>query len=173
MDNIVLQTGSYKMTHWKQYPPDTQFVHSYLESRGGQFDNTVFFGLQYYLNRYLRGEVLFKEDIYEAEDFSQRHFGSASVFNLAGWLSLLEKHDGTLPVRIKAVDEGTPVSVSNALMTVENTDPEFYWLTNYLETLLLKVWYPTTVATQSREIKRGILDALEKSGDPSLIDFKL
>lgn len=173
MENIVLQTDSYKLTHWKQYPPGTQHVYSYLESRGGQFDNTVFFGLQYYLDRYLRGEVVFKEDIEEAEYFCERHFGTDTVFNSDGWRSLLKKHDGTLPVRIRAVDEGTVVSTGNVLMTVENTDPEFYWLTNYLETLLLKVWYPITVATQSREIKKSILEALEKSGDPAGIDFKL
>lgn len=173
MENVVLQTDSYKLTHWKQYPPGTQHVYSYLESRGGQFDNTVFFGLQYYLDRYLRGEVVFKEDIEEAEYFCERHFGTDTVFNSDGWRSLLKKHGGTLPVRIRAVDEGTVVSTGNVLMTVENTDPEFYWLTNYLETLLLKVWYPITVATQSREIKKSILEALEKSGDPAGIDFKL
>lgn len=173
MDNIVLQTDSYKITHWKQYPPGTQYVHSYLESRGGQFDNTVFFGLQYYLDRYLRGAVVDGLDVIEARDFCQKHFGNDDVFNMSGWMKLITKHKGWLPIRIRAVAEGTPVATGNVLMTVENTDPEFYWLPNYLETLLLKVWYPTTVATQSREIKRSILEALEKSGDPAGIGFKL
>jgi len=59
------------------------------------------------------------------------------------------------------------------LMTIENTDPKCFWLPNYLETLLLKVWYPITVGTLSRAIRRVIVSALERSGDPSLIDFKL
>ncbi len=54
--NLVLQTDSYKFTHWKQYPPGTQYVYSYLESRGGMFPQTVFFGLQYYLLKYLCGD---------------------------------------------------------------------------------------------------------------------
>jgi nicotinamide phosphoribosyltransferase len=59
------------------------------------------------------------------------------------------------------------------MATVENTDIRFPWLTNYMETLLLKVWYPITVATLSREIKRVFLFHLERTGDPSLIPFKL
>ena len=74
---------------------------------------------------------------------------------------------------IKAVPEGSSVSVQNVLMTIENTDPACYWLTNYLETLLLKVWYPITVATLSHAIRKAILDKLHRSGDPALIDFKL
>jgi nicotinamide phosphoribosyltransferase len=65
------------------------------------------------------------------------------------------------------------VPVSNVMMTVENTDSRFPWLTNYMETLLLKVWYPITVATLSREIKKVFLSHLERTGDPSLIGFKL
>jgi nicotinamide phosphoribosyltransferase len=72
------------------------------------------------------------------------------------------------------VPEGTVVPVKNVLATIENTDPKCYWLTTYLETALLRaVWYPTTVATQSWTIRKVILDYLEKTGDPSLIDFKL
>jgi nicotinamide phosphoribosyltransferase len=64
--------------------------------------------------------------------------------------------------------------VKNVLMTIENTDPECYWLTSFLETALLRaVWYPTTVATNSYESKKIILKALERTGDPSLVDFKL
>jgi nicotinamide phosphoribosyltransferase len=58
-------------------------------------------------------------------------------------------------------------------MTVENTDPEAYWLTNWLETMLVQVWYPSTVATQSRGMRKELLAFLEETGDPSLIDFKL
>jgi nicotinamide phosphoribosyltransferase len=58
-------------------------------------------------------------------------------------------------------------------MTIENTDPNCYWLTNYIETLLLKVWYPITVATLSREIKKIINYYLEKTGDPTGLPFKL
>jgi nicotinamide phosphoribosyltransferase len=72
------------------------------------------------------------------------------------------------------VPEGTVVPVRNVLATIENTDPECFWLTTWLETALLRaVWYGTTVATQSWTIKQVILDYLERTGDPTTIDFKL
>jgi nicotinamide phosphoribosyltransferase len=170
--NLVLQTDSYKFTHWKQYPPGTEHVYSYLESRGGMFRQTVFFGLQYYFTRYLQGAVVNEDDVREAQRFVDQHLGPG-MFNSEGWMHIVRRHGGRLPVEIKAIEEGSIVQVQNALMTIENTDPLCYWLPNYLETLLLKVWYPITVATLSRGIRQVFLSALERSGDPSLIDFKL
>ena len=170
--NFLLRTDSYKFTHWKQYPPHTTGIYSYLESRGGMFPGTVFFGLQYYLSTYLQGVRFTPVDIESADAFCRQHFGR-DLFNRAGWHRLYEKHHGRLPVRIKAVPEGTVVPTLNVLATIENTDPEFPWLTNYLETILLKVWYPITVATLSREIKSVIKGFLERTGDPSLLPFKL
>src|SRR5215472_11304053 len=170
--NLILQTDSYKFTHWKQYPPGTEFVYSYLESRGGMFAQTLFFGLQYYLKEYLQGQVATEQDVAEAQSFVDQHLGPG-LFNREGWLHIVRNHGGRLPVAIKAVEEGSIVDVQNVLMTIENTDPACWWLPNYLETLLLKVWYPITVATLSRAIRRVFLAALERSGDPALIDFKL
>ncbi len=65
------------------------------------------------------------------------------------------------------------VGAQNAIITIENTDPEFYWLTNWAETVLLQVWYPVTVATLSRAIKQAIGEALVRTGDPSLLLHKL
>src|SRR5437660_1973150 len=170
--NLVLQTDSYKFTHWKQYPPGTQFVYSYLESRGGMFEQTLFFGLQYYLLEYLCGEVVNEQDVKEAQEFVDRHIGPG-MFNFEGWMHIVREHGGRLPVVIKAVPEGTLVDLQNVLATIENTDRRCYWLPNYLETLLLKVWYPITVATLSNAIRKVFLAALQRSGDPALIDFKL
>jgi nicotinamide phosphoribosyltransferase len=170
--NLVLQTDSYKFTHWKQYPPGTQYVYSYLESRGGMFPQTMFFGLQYYLLRYLQGCVVNEADVKEAQQFVDRHIGPG-MFNADGWMHIAVNLGGKLPVAIKAVPEGSSVDVQNVLMTIENTDPLCYWLPNYLETLLLKVWYPITVATLSHSIHNVILASLQRSGDPALIDFKL
>jgi nicotinamide phosphoribosyltransferase len=171
--NILLRTDSYKFTHWRQYPPATERVYSYFESRGGKWQNVVFFGLQYYLKRYLEGNVVSRHDIDEAEEMVGRHFSDQSLFNRRGWEHILGVHGGCLPVVIRAVPEGTPVPNHNVLMTIENTDPACYWLPNYLETLLVQVWYGCTVATQSREMKKLILKYLHRTGDPGLIDFKL
>lgn len=175
MDNFLLRTDSYKLTHWKQYPSNAEKVYSYLESRGHDAngaDETVFFGLQYYLHRYMSGSVFTRSDIESANEFAKQHFGS-DHFNYNGWMRLLEKHEGRLPLRIRAVPEGMVVPTGNVLMTIENTDPEFPWLTNYVESLLLKLWYPITVATRSREVKKIIKSYLELTGDPTLLPFKL
>jgi nicotinamide phosphoribosyltransferase len=168
--NIILNTDSYKVSMWKQYPAGTTGVYSYIESRGGRYDRTVFFGLQAFIKEYLLAPIT-QADIDIAEEIFTAH---GEPFNRAGWQYILDKHRGYLPVVIRAVPEGTVVPVKNVLATIENTDPECYWLTTWLETALLRaVWYGTTVATQSYTIKQVILDYLEKTGDPSTIDFKL
>ncbi len=168
--NILLNTDSYKVSMFKQYPAGTTGVYSYIESRGGRYDETVFFGLQAFIKEYLLDPIT-QADIDIADEILTAH---GEPFNRQGWEYILRVHNGYLPVVIRAVPEGTVVPVKNVLATIENTDPECFWLTTYLETVLLRaVWYPTTVATQSWTIKRVILDYLEKTGDPSTIDFKL
>ena len=160
--NILLLTDSYKATHWKQLPKGTTILRSYLESRGGQFDNTLFYGLQYYIKHYLSGKVISHQKIMQAKVFWDQHLGPGH-FNLEGWLHILNTHNGSLPVKIKAVPEGTSVPTSNVLLTIENTDPEVPWLTNYLESILLQIWYPITVGTLSREVKKVLINYLKKS----------
>lgn len=168
--NILLNTDSYKTSMFKQYPAGTTGVYSYIESRGGRYDETVFFGLQAFIKEYLLDPIT-QADIDVADEILTAH---GEPFNREGWEYILRVHNGYLPVVIRAVPEGTLVPVKNVLATIENTDPECFWLTTYLETALLRaVWYPTTVATQSKSIKKIILDYLEKTGDPSTIDFKL
>lgn len=168
--NIIMNADSYKFSQFNQYPDGTEYVYSYIESRGGKYDETVFFGLQAFIKEYLTQPITM-EMIDEAEAIITTH---GEPFNRAGWEYILEAHEGFLPVEIRAVPEGTVVPVHNILASIENTDPKCYWLTSFLETALLRaVWYPTTVATNSREIKKVILDALKRTGDPSTIDFKL
>jgi nicotinamide phosphoribosyltransferase len=168
--NIILNTDSYKVSMFKQYPVGTTGVYSYIESRGGRYDRTVFFGLQAFIKEYLLSPIT-QQDIDVADTILTQH---GVPFNRAGWQYILDKHNGFLPVVIRAVAEGTVVPVSNVLATIENSDPECFWLTTWLETALLRaVWYGTTVATQSYTIKKVIAEYLEKTGDPSGIDFKL
>ena len=161
-NNILTLTDSYKTSHWKQYPKGTTKVYSYLESRGVKFNNTMFYGLQYFIKQYLSGQVVTEEKIQRAKKFWDAHLGP-NHFNEAGWRHILDKHNGHLPVRIKAVPEGTVVKTGNVIVTVENTDPEVPWLTNFLESILLQVWYPTTVGTLSREVKKNLINYLKKT----------
>lgn len=152
--SIVLASDSYKMGHYNMYPKGTEVVYAYFESRAGaRFDETSFFSLQYLIKEYLEGVVVTQEKIDFANKLVDEHLGS-DVFNREGWEHILKEHGGRLPIKIKAVPEGMVVKVSNVLFTVENTDPKCYWLTNFVESLLSHVWYGSTVATMSREIKK-------------------
>lgn len=169
--NIILDTDSYKASHWLQYPPKTTRVFSYIESRGGRSDETVMFGLQYYLKKHLTKPVT-EDNVVEAEAFFNAH---GEPFNKEGWLHIVNDHAGLLPIVIRAVPEGTVVPVLNALVTVENTCDRCFWVTSWVETMLLRIWYPITVATESREIKKVIMSYLERTNDDPAgeISFKL
>lgn len=173
-NNICLMSDSYKFWHYKGYMPGTKYIYSYLEARkGAKYNKTLFYGLQYYLKKYLAGKVVTQEKIDQAKDIIDRHLGPG-VFNYDGWKYILDKHDGRLPIRIKAVPEGTLVDVDNVLMTVENTDPNVPWLTNYLESVLMQTWYSMTVATQDWETRRLIEHYYDATAsDKSGIDFAL
>ena len=172
--NIILDTDSYKLNHWNQMVPGTEYNFGYFECRkGAKFPETVFFGLQYILLKHLVGEVVTEEGIQEAKALCAFHFGSSERFNEAGWRYILEKYNGRLPISIRAVPEGSVVPVSNVLFTVENTDPNCAWLVGPLETILSQVWYPTTVATLSREVKKVIKNGLGVSSTELNANFGL
>ncbi len=162
---------SYKAGHWSMFPEGTTFVKTFMESRGsGLNDSVIFFGLQYYLKNYLSGQIVTKELVDKAEKFWNAHLGPGH-FSRDNWMYIVEKHNGYLPIKIKSVKEGTKVKNRNVLFTVENTDPKCFWLTNYIETLLIKIWYPTTIATNGYKIRNKILEYLEKTGNLDLINF--
>lgn len=172
MKNFILQTDSYKFSHYKQYPPNTSNVFAYIESRGGKFPASLFVGLQIYIKEVLMRPIT-AADVAEAKAFVDKHMGP-NLFNEEGWMTIVNEYNGFMPVTIKAVPEGTLVPTGNVLVTIENTDPRFFWLPSFMETALLRaVWYPTTVATNSWTSKQVIKEYLEKTGDPSLINFKL
>ncbi|MFM8441479.1 MAG: nicotinate phosphoribosyltransferase [Acidobacteriota bacterium] len=163
--NRIIDTDSYKASHWLQYPPNTTRAFFYLESRGSDrnWNDTVFFGLQYILKRYFASPFT-QEMVEEAREVITAH---GLPFNYAGWSRLVEKHEGRLPLRIRAVPEGSIVPLQNVLMTVETTDAEFAWLASWFETQLMRIWYAITVATQSYQIKKDVYKYLiESSDDP-------
>jgi nicotinamide phosphoribosyltransferase len=159
--NLLLNTDSYKASHWLQYPPGTDATYFYVESRGGLYDRTLFYGLQAILKEYLSRPIS-HADVDEARDVFAAH---GEPFNEAGWRDVIERHGGLMPIRIRAVPEGTVVPTHHALVTIESTDTRAYWVPSYLETLLLRLWYPVTVATISWHIKQTILHFLERTSD--------
>jgi nicotinamide phosphoribosyltransferase len=169
--NIILNTDSYKASHWLQYPPGMDGMFSYVESRGGLYDRTVFFGLQSILKEYLTHRITDAE-IDEAKAIFSSH---GEPFNEAGWRHIARELGGRLPLSIRAVPEGSVVPTHNVLATIESTDPRSYWIASYVETLLLRLWYPTTVASVSWHIKQLIRSHLEKTSDDAVgqLPFKL
>jgi nicotinamide phosphoribosyltransferase len=169
--NIVLDTDSYKVSHFAQYPENTQEVYSYVESRGGEYPYTVFFGLQALLKN-LEENPITMQNVFEAALFFKKH---GLEFNLDGWAYIARDLKGKLPLRINAVSEGSVLKNGTVLMTVVNTDPKCFWLTSWMETYLLRLWYPTTVCTQSHAIRQLIMEDLQLSSDnpEAEINFKL
>jgi nicotinamide phosphoribosyltransferase len=171
--NNIYTTDSYKTSHYLQYPEGTEKVYSYIESRGGDFNEVVFFGLQKFLKELDRSIYNYKPVVNRAKMFFNKH---GVPFNEKGWRYLNDNYDEGYPIKIRAVPEGTIVPVNMPLVTIENTDPNCYWLTSYVETALLRaVWYPCTVATISRECKKIIKAYLDKTSDDTVgqLPFKL
>ena len=165
--NLILDTDSYKTSHFLQYPPGTEHVTSYIEPRkvakGFELtDGVVNFGLQMYLNK-LKNNPVTMDHIREAEGIIVPH---GLPFNRAGWELIVNKYGGFLPLTIESLPEGIVMPVGTCQVQVRNTDPELFWLTSYVETSLLRaIWYPSTVATLSREIKILIKSYMEKTCD--------
>jgi nicotinamide phosphoribosyltransferase len=171
-DNFIIMTDSYKMTHHLLYPNEIQEVYSYMESRGGEMPYTVFTMLQYMLKKYFLGVRITQEKIDEAREKNIKHFGF-DCFDSTMWDHIVRHHGGKLPLEIKAVPEGTPVAVKNIIMSVRNTDLKCAPLTNVSETLLMKLWAPSTVAAYDRLVRALIYKYHDLSSDAPkfLIDF--
>lgn len=170
--NIILLADSYKYSQFNQYPEGTELVYSYVQSRGGEYDEAVFLGWQAFQREYLTKPVTM-QDIDEAEAIILAH---GEPFNREGWEYIVRVHGGYLPIHVKTVDEGTKFDpkANVPLLTIMNTDPKAYWLSSFMETAILRaIWYPTTVATNSYASRKVIRSFLERTGDVSGLDFKL
>jgi nicotinamide phosphoribosyltransferase len=170
-ENFLMSVDSYKLSHWKQYPIGTTNMFSYFESRGGKFPNTLFFGLQYYLMKYLSKPIT-KENVEEAKDFAALH---GEPFNYDAWMRIVNELGGMLPIKIKAVPEGSIIPTHNILFSVESTNEKYFWVTSWVETGLVRMWYPITIATNSWYIKQNIKKYLDLTADntDAEIGFKL
>ena len=166
--NPILLVDSYKSTHPVQYPEGTASMFDHLESRGGQFGTTIYFGQQFINKEYLTIKIT-HDHVDEAKDFFVGHFGTddPAYFPEMGFRKMVDD-GGHWPVRIKTVAEGTEVPTRNMLLSLESTGgPETFWAASWLETQIVRNWYPTTVATLSYYCKKIILEALmETSNDP-------
>lgn len=154
MNNInpLLLCDVYKVGHMEQYKPGTTKVYSYLTARSDKkLPQVVFYGLQYYLIKYLSikpTQEMVDEFFEYYTEILGREVPKATQDKMNGLVKL-----GYIPLEIKAVDEGTILPVKNVLMTMTNTHPDFYWCVGFFESLILKVWNTCTVASYSNKLK--------------------
>jgi nicotinic acid phosphoribosyltransferase len=176
--NIMLASDSYKATHHRMLPKGLTYMESYGESRGGEIPYTVFFGLRYYIQCYLEGVQVTEEKIKEAVEFYNEHYGVDSVFNESDWRHILTKYGGKLPITIKALKEGTITKTKTVLYKIHPCDEAIYdekvvFLVNWIETLIMKTWYPITISSNSAMGKSILNNYAEISCDNPFTDFML
>ena len=167
----AINCDGYKTSHRKQYSPHTEVVYSTWtprKSRMEGIDKVVFFGLQYFIKDYLIesfNETFFnrpKEEVLEeTRNVLKNYNGDEDVSH---WEAL---HDlGYLPLKICALPEGTLTPIRVPMFTIENTKPEFYWLTNFIETILsTEIWKPMTSATIALQYRKILEKWSEKTCD--------
>lgn len=155
--NLLTDTDSYKYSHYLQYPPGTTLMSAYISARKGE---TVFFGLQGILNEHFNKPIT-QDDVDELKTLADHGL----PINIEGFQRIVDQHWGRLPILISALPEGTIVPEGVPMIQIVNTDPTMPWLTSFVETALLRVWYPTTVATRSYNIRKVIRDYMRLTSD--------
>ena len=177
----LVYTDFYKTDHRKQYPEGTELVYSNLTARGSRvegIDGVVVFGIQYFIKEYLIkqfNEGFFNKPKSEVVRDYRRRLDNALGPDAVSMEHIEALHDlGYLPIEIRALEEGTVCPMRIPMLTIVNTNPEFFWLTNFLETLLCNIlWGPMTSATTAHKY-REILDkfAAETSDMPEFVDWQ-
>ena len=179
--NPLLLTDGYKVDHKRQYPDGTTLVYSNWtprKSRIDGIDEVVFFGLQYFLKKYIIQDFdlhFFKQPKEEVVKKYARRINNYLGENQVGTKHIEDLHDlGYIPMVFKALPEGASVPIRVPMFTMYNTIPEFFWLTNYFETLLSAViWLPCNSATIAKQYRK-VLDkyAEETSSMPEFVDWQ-
>lgn len=172
--NAILLTDGYKLDHRRQYPNGTEYVYSNWTPRSNEYfkeakDGAVVFGIQYFVKKYLidyfNNHFFNLNEDYAVENF-RRRIDTFLGENSVGTEHIRELHRlGYLPIRLKALPEGSICPIRVPMITVINTHPKFFWITNFLETLMsCELWLPMTSATTARIYKKELERHAEKTG---------
>ena len=170
--NSLLLSDAYKQSHLKQYPKGTTLVYSNWTPRSDKYASTkngvVVFGIQSFLKKITKEfKINFfdlpKEDIVNSfKEGYLNYFGEE-----ADTTHVEELHDlGYLPIKVKALKEGSICPIGVPMLTTVNTLPKFFWVTNFLETIMsTELWQPMTSATIAKEYKDILMDWSNKTCD--------
>jgi len=178
--NPLLLTDGYKTGHSSQYPEGTTLVYSNFTPRSNKYapkgcDKVVSFGQQYIM-KYLH--EVFQKDFFgkpKDEVCGEMKRELSMYLNSDYDVSHFERlHDlGYLPIEVKAIKEGTLVPIKVPVLTIKNTHPDFFWITNYLETIISNLlWKPMTSATIAFQYKKVLTEWAEKT-NPVAKEFVL
>ncbi|VEV88313.1 Nicotinamide phosphoribosyltransferase [Staphylococcus phage Stab20] len=182
MLNPTLMCDFYKLSHREQYPEGTEIVYSTLVPRSNKYyehsDNIVVFGIQSLVKKYFI-DMFNKEFFNRPKEEVINEYKRTVKFTLGhenpDAKHLEQLHDlGYLPIDVRALKEGTVVHPNTPVMTIENTHSDFFWLTNYLETIIsTQTWQAMTSATLAYDMRK-MLDkyALETVGSIEAVDFQ-
>ena len=169
--NRVMLADSYKYTHTKQYEPGTKGMYDYAEARSTNvYDKTLFVGLQYLLK--LFDTPITKEEVQEAEMYAVFHGIS---FNKTGWDIIVNEYNGKLPIIVKSINEGSFVPNKIVLYTIEASieDSRVFWIVSWLETVLMKVWYPCNIGTRSFYTKKMLTEMGKLTDENPFVSYQL
>lgn len=179
--NPLLYTDGYKVDHRRQYPNGTTLVYSNWTPRKSRIEGVnevVFFGLQYFIKKYIIDDFntnFFSKPKEEICRKYNRRINNYLGENQVGIKHIEALHDlGYIPMVFKSLPEGVSVPIKVPMFTMYNSLPEFFWLTNYFETLLsTTIWLPCNSATIAKQYRK-ILDkyALETSSIPEFVDWQ-
>lgn len=177
----MLLADFYKISHRNMYPAGTEYVYSTWTPRTSRLDGVdyaVSFGQQAFIKEFLIGffnENFFSRDKGEVVAEYSRIIKNTLGVSKPETQHIEDLHDlGYLPLLIKVLPEGTRVPLRVPMMTIENTNPKFFWLTNFVESLAsCELWQPSTSATIASEYRR-ILEAaaLKTVGNTEFVQFQ-
>lgn len=175
--NAITATDFYKICHKAMYPEGMTKLYSTWTPRSNKFfpysEKVVWFGLQGFIKKYLIGyfnENFFHQPIEAVIRDFQLIVGHCFDKDIAADHIEALHRLGYLPIEIKALPEGTLVNIGIVPMTIENTDPDFAWLTNYLETFISQnLWSPTTTATIAYVFHQYLKGCLEECGEDTAL----
>ena len=171
--NPMLLTDFYKIGHRVQYPQGTELIYSTFTprtSRDSSINEVIFFGLQGFIKEYLIeyfNENFFNCNIDDIVNDYKRIISLTLGVGNPETDHIISLHKlGYLPIKICAVEEGTRLPLRVPMFTIENTIPEFFWITNFLETFMSsELWKPTTVATITDKYRKICNKWGEKTSD--------
>lgn len=174
-------TDFYKTDHRRQYPNGTSLVYSNITARGSRIPgvtHVVVFGIQYFIKDYIQrrfNEGFFKQPKEKVVAAYKRRMDTSLGKDAISVAHIEALHDlGYLPVEIKALQEGTLCPMRVPFLTIKNTLPEFFWVTNFLETIMCNViWGAMTSATTAHEYRKILTKAAEETSDmPGFVDWQ-